>query len=145
MKLNNHGWELPKLLICVCIILVALSLAALSTLRYNSFMNGNNTKTTDETKKVLDSAAKNYYSEKAGLLSNAAQKYINNENIIIDIGDYKKIDISTLKDNGYITSINDYYTGNSCNGYAMVTKNTSGILDIDSYINCDNYKTEGYR
>ena len=51
--------------------------------------------------------------------------------------------LSELKQLGFTENIIDKVTKNECSGYVII-KNINNVMDINSYLKCDNYITEGY-
>lgn len=79
----------------------------------------------------------------------SAEKYIKNKKIkLIDEGEYKIINLSTLVDGKYIKSPSKLLKDDSCNGTVSVRRNGSsveenkgGYLNYIVDLSCDNYKT----
>ena len=149
MKLNNNGWGLPHLLAGIAVIVIFLIIAAFFTLRLDSELrksgiNSNISKTSDNTDTVINSDATPYYVEKITSFTSAADKYITNENIVLEKNSYQRIELATLVYYGYLNDITDYDTNNTCKGYALADLDTNDIKEIKVYLKCDNYTSKGY-
>ena len=149
MKLNNSGWGLPHLLLGIAIIFIFLLIAAFLTLRLDKTLSESLTKTstsstTDKTDSLINNEVTPYYVDKINGFTNAANKYIDNENITLEQESYIKIQLSTLEYYNYITDITDYYTNSPCKGYALANLDASKIRDISIYLKCDNFTSKGY-
>ena len=140
MKLNNKGWGLPELLIGIGIIIVFLLIAVFYSLRLNRMLQGNFPNSSN----VKEEINEDYYTLKVSDIMDAAYKYINNENVVLERGENTRISLSTLISKGYIGKIYDYKTNNACIGYAIATLDASKITDIKGYLKCDNYVSKGY-
>lgn len=128
MKLNKHGWGLREMLFLSGILILFLFVAIyyIYTL-YDSFNE--------------EVSVKEYYDMEDKLEENV-RIYINDyyeadltsEKVIIDRSTlrYHDLDVSLLDSNG-----------DACSGYAVVNK-SRGIVNVEAYIKCNNYMTEGY-
>lgn len=139
MKLNNKGWGLNTMLLCVATILIFLIIAAFFTIRLNKMIEDLNK---NDTKSNVD--IKDYIDDKLVDMISASDKYLKDTNILLERGSYLKIDLDTLIDLNYINAIKDPVTNNKCKGYTKATINADNIKDIKAYIKCDNYKSGGY-
>jgi hypothetical protein len=142
MKLNNKGWGLGTMLICVAVILIFLIIAAFYTIRFNKIM-GDNTGFED-TSTVEDNIITPYYVEQITKMTNAADNYINDNNIKLTMDTKERIYLSILVNNGYLEAIKDYKTDNSCDGYVVAYLDADNIKNISAYLKCDNYVSNGY-
>ncbi len=138
--MNNKGWGLSTLIICIVIIIIALLTATFFTIRLNNMLGKENNKT----EKILnDKVEVNYYINKKINIKAAADKYINDFGIELTTTPIK-IELKELISHKYINDVLDYETNNKCDGYAIAYLNNVDIKMIDSYIKCDKYKSEGY-
>lgn len=141
MALNNHGWGLREMIIFVSILLLFLIIASIFVLRlYNSLNESINGDT--NTNEVVDNVDKNYYYHKESELLQSAQAYYDDVPFDLDNGSVN-VYLNELISGGYSKQIVDENTGNYCNGYAKYFKNQNTV-DIDVFIKCDSYETEGY-
>ena len=126
MKLNKNGWGTMEMLLLSGGLLIALivSIFFISKL-YGSFDH---------------SIANKNYIDLENRLADAGREYINDYNIEVS-GEYK-LSLITLKNTGYITDFNDI-SGNSCNGYVLIT-NIDSINHYKGYILCNDYQTRNY-
>lgn len=85
----------------------------------------------------------NDYQKYEKTLKKACEQYIDKNFLYqeVDKKDYK-VSMDTLVEEGLITEtkVND----NECKGYVIVSKNGM-VYEYKAYIDCDKYKTEGYR
>ena len=138
MKLNNKGWGLPELLIGIAIIITFLLIAVFYSLRLNRYLqNGLNNN-------VQEEINEDYYILKTNDIMDAAYRYINEENVVLERGVNTRISLTTLINKGYIGKIYDSKSKNACIGYAIATEDVSKITDLKAYIKCDNYVSKGY-
>lgn len=135
MRLNNKGWGLTTLIMCLGIILFFL---LISVFYAGSFKN----KIDNEAEKNNE-VDNNYYIELENKVDNAAVKYINENHIFINNGEMIVLKIEKFQELGYLENIVDYISNKPCNGYSTI-KNENETYVVSSYISCDNYKTEGY-
>ena len=140
MKIDNKGWGLNTMLIMVVVILVFLLIATYFTIRMNSMLGIDNNK--DE-QKVQETINRAYYIDKINDMTDAAEKYINDNDIKLT-NDPLKISMATLVGNKYMNFIKDSVTNNNCIGYAIAYYNPSNIKVVKSYIKCENYESKGY-
>lgn len=140
MNYKSNGWGLREMMFFVSILMFFLLIAVILIMRlYNNLeetmgsMNQSNNKEQINTK---------YYQQKETELFNAAADYA--DDIAVDTSNGSvNVYLKDLIDYGYAQSIVDEITKNNCDGYARFY-DTQGILDIDVYLKCDNYVTEGY-
>ena len=132
MKLNNRGWGLREMLILSAILIFFFCLAI-----YFIYVLSSSLSTSSS---INNEAPVNYtlyknYEEK---LYNAGEKFLLNNKSYQD----SIINLSTLINAGYISGIKDLDTKNECNGYIKVYNLDE--REIQAFIKCDNYITEGY-
>ena len=139
MKLNNKGWGLPELFVGIAIIITFLLIAVFYSLRLNRFLQRGNVKTD-----IKEEINEDYYILKTNDIMDAAYRYINEEDVVLERGINTRISLTTLINKGYIGKIYDSKSKNACIGYAIATEDASKITDIKAYIKCDNYVSKGY-
>ena len=140
MKIDNKGWGLNTMLIMVCVIIVFLLIATYFTIRLNSMLGVQN----NESEKKVDQAInQSYYINKVNDMTEAAEKYIYDKEIVLT-NDPLKISMATLVNFDYMDFIKDSVSKNNCVGYSIAYYNTNDIKVIKSYIKCDNYESKGY-
>lgn len=149
MKLNNSGWGLPHLLLGIAIIFIFLLAATFLTLRLDKELNeklntGDTTTTKDNSDALINNEVTPYYVDKITSFTNATNKYLDDQNIILEQDSYIKVQLSTLEYYNYMDDITDYYTNKSCKGYALANLDASKIRNISVYLKCDNYTSKGY-
>lgn len=149
MKLNKNGWGMAQLIAGICVILVFLLIATFFTLKLNAWLedNGVTTNTTKETNtntESLEGTAKSYYVSLSNELITATNEYIADEGLVLEKNSTIQIQLDLLVNHGYIETIKDYYTKNICTGYTLTYLDSDYIKEINAYIKCDNYTTEGY-
>jgi hypothetical protein len=142
MKLNNKGWGLATMLVCVAIILVFLLIAAFYTIRFNKYMGDN--KAFEDNNTIENDLITPYYVEQITKITSAADKYIVDKNITLINGRDEKIYIMNLITDGYLEQIKDYKTDNDCDGYVIASIDANSIKNIKVYLKCDNYVSNGY-
>lgn len=126
MKLNNKGWGTLEMLLLMGGLLLALIIAIFFISKlYGSFAS---------------SIGNRQYMDLENKLEEAAKNYIDDRNIEVN-GEYR-LTYETLKNNSYITELNDM-DGNGCSGYVEVT-NVDTIDHYRGYILCANYQTTDY-
>ena len=143
MKLDNKGWGMNTLIILICVIVVALLISTFFAIRLNKMIGNQNNKSEQKVEQAISKAVKDYYIIRQNRMTEAAEEYIKKEQITIT-KNKTKIYLSTLVSKGYTNEITDYESGRKCDGYSIAYKNPNDITIIDSYLNCDNYKTKGY-
>lgn len=137
MKLNNKGWGLATMLICSGIIVLFLLVAAFFTLRLNSYFKDYTSSSS------INSKPTTFYLNQTAKLTEASEKYVKSENIQLVKGEKTRIELNTLIHYNYINYIIDT-DDNYCDGYSLASIDSDDILNINSYIKCDNYMTKGY-
>ena len=139
MRLNNKGWGLTTMIICVATILIFLIIAAIFSMRLNKMMEEtiiNNENSNVDVKRYMD--------EKLADMIVASNNYLKESDIPLEYGSYVKIELETLIQLNYINPIKDPISNRECKGYVVASENIDHIKDIKSYIKCDNYKSGGY-
>lgn len=152
MKFNNHGWSVKEMIIYVCILLIFLFVAtSLISSMYedlsnqvnntnNKFQANTNNDQLKEEKSEIDTSFYDAYEER---MEQATLSYMNNVDIILE----KSIYMVTLEDlitYGYIEMLYDQIDGSTCIGYSNIFDNVNGEYEVNSYVRCNNYVTEGY-
>ena len=125
---NNKGLTLVELLAVIVIIGILSSLAVTAI------------------SKLLDRSTENYYKDQEDNIALAAQTYTNdNRNLLpFKTGTTAEIGLQKLIDAGYIKTIKDK-SGKKCiSGCVKITKNSKEDYTYKTYLECDDYKTEGY-
>lgn len=84
----------------------------------------------------------NNYTKLENVMENAATNYYNShkDDLPSSLGESKKITISELVNSGYMKNVTSYVTDASCDGYVIVTKNSTDYL-YNPYVSCGEYKT----
>lgn len=138
--LNNKGWGLSTLVICLAVILFFLLISFVSAINFNNKIESENKNETNSGDRIIDNE---YYINLEKNMDQAAIKYINSN--ISDFENNETIMISAKRfiEYGYLENMIDLISKNECNGYSII-KNYNGTYKVTSYINCDNYKTDGY-
>ena len=153
MKLNNHGWGMRTMIIYVCILLIFLliSNSMISTMYEDLEAELNTTKNDDSQVKdeeeviISDEPKIDYvfYSNYEKRMEEATRTYLNNVDIYLNTCIYM-VTLEDLVAYGYIETLYDQVDGSTCIGYSNITDNEFGEYEIDSYVRCNNYVTEGY-
>ena len=140
-KLNNRGWGLGALIAGIGVF--ALSLLIIAILVHNGAQvleptyNGNND---------LNNEYNNYdYTTLEDKVSYAADMYVSkkyNENVEEDT--LVTVTLKKLQKEDFLDNIYDLKdTHKKCSGYVTFYKK-NGKYNYEPYINCKNYKTNGY-
>ena len=114
--LNNKGWGLQALMLCIIILMFALVIA------YSI---------ADKTFGLSDTQ----YHRKEAQVVEAIKKYKKKNKIVVEQDEEKVITIKTLKETNILKNIN-------CTGYGIYSKKEKDTYK--AYIKCDNYTTDGY-
>lgn len=127
---NNKGLTLVELLAVIVIIGILSSLAVTAI------------------SKLLDRSTENYYKDQEDNIALAAQTYTNdNRNLLpFKTGSDNSVTIKLeiLQGTGYIKTVKDK-SGKKCiSGCVKITKNSKEDYTYKTYLECDDYKTEGY-
>lgn len=149
--MNNHGWSLNTLLICIAVILLALLFSIYYIYKFSrqlgdSLNNSNVTitqKEEDSQKKDPVTENTEYYLNKEQELSLAALRYLKDKNISIEENTYIIININDLVNNGYLKIMLNKNQDYVCQGYA-VAKNNNQSYQTEAYINCNDYISTNY-
>lgn len=136
MKLNNHGFSLKEMLLCMAVLLIALFMATFFSMQlmgefgasFKETLTGKVTYATVErnVKNAATQYIETYYDKEIGrgtitvLASN-----------LIENGLLKKKDMTTTEKD-------------TCSGYALVRKN-GDTLDVKPYITCKDYTTKDFQ
>ena len=135
MKLDNKGWGLSTLLICFFIILFFLIISVYYAHTFSTKI--------DNEQNESEELNNNYYKELESNINFIVNDYINSGKIVVNNGSTTLLGLSELKQLGFTENIIDEVTKNECSGYVII-KNINNVMDINSYLKCDNYITEGY-
>lgn len=160
MKLNNKGFGMRETLVYLSILLMVLLIASCSISSfYDDLEESKNEEyvpsygydVEDEEDNDVDSDDEDivinytpYYLAEARFRE-AAKNYANAYSLRDSLTTLKLEDVDK---SGYLDeTIVDAVDGSKCTGYANVTYEDKygGVYDIDVYISCANYRTEGYR
>lgn len=126
MKLNKNGWGTMEMFLLSGGLLVALLVAIFFISKLYGSMG--------------DMVGNKVYINLENKIESAARNYIEDNEIIIN-GEYK-LTLTSLKNYNYISDFNDN-SGNSCNGYVLIT-NVDSINHYKGYILCNDYQTKNY-
>ena len=135
MKLDNKGWGLSTLLIYFFIILFFLIISVYYAHTFSTKI--------DNEQNESEELNNNYYKELESNINFIVNDYINSGKIVVNNGSTTLLGLSELKQLGFTENIIDEVTKNECSGYVII-KNINNVMDINSYLKCDNYITEGY-
>ena len=138
--LNNKGWGLSTLVMCLAVILFFLLMSFIYATSFNKKIDEGNNDNIEIEEPIIDY---NYYKELEKNMDKAAIKYINNSVLNIENNEMIMVSARNFIDFGYLENFVDSITKNECSGYSII-KNENKGYKVSSYINCDNYKTEGY-
>lgn len=170
MQLNNKGWSLNTLLICIAVLLLFLMLSIFNAYKLsarfaNDFkQNGNINNVTDinnssdsnnndsindnsnsgssETN-ASSTSIPTYYATKESQLAAATIRYLRENAITVADDEKIVVRISDIIKDKFIQNIKDEKTNNICEAYSVV-----GYKDNDyqviPYISCDSYVTANY-
>jgi hypothetical protein len=162
MKLNNKGFGMRETLIYLSILLLVLLIASCSISSFYDDLEesrneeyvpsyGYDVDEEDESDDVVSDKEEDivinytpYYLAEARF-KEAAENYANAYSLRDSLTTLKLEDVDK---SGYLDeTIVDAVDGSKCTGYANVTYEDKygGIYDVDVYISCANYRTEGYR
>ncbi len=172
MHLDNKGWSLNTLLICIVVLLLFLMLAIFNAYKLSSRLSsdvsnsGNINNITDSTTSddstIIndnnDSTGDNddsqdnnnssvnvpeYYKTKESQLQAATIRYLKENTITVAEDEKIVIRISDVIKDKYIQSIKDDMTNNTCDAYSVVGFKDNDYV-VTSYISCDSYETQNY-
>ncbi|HCY44950.1 MAG TPA: hypothetical protein DHU33_05950 [Firmicutes bacterium] len=142
MKLNNKGWSLNTLLICIAVFCIALLLSVFYVYRLGTQLKKSLSQTDQDNTKQNETIPNTYKTDLENI-SNATTEYLTTENKEVQENETLIININDLIEKGYISEIKDHENNTSCNAYSLVT-NKNSAYNIKPFINCENYTTEGY-
>ena len=161
MKLNNKGFGMRETLIYLSILLMVLLIASCSISSFYDDLEESknedyvpfygydvedeedNDAVSDDEEDIVINYTPYYLAE--ARFREAVENYANAYSLRDSLTTLKLEDVDK---SGYLDeSIVDAVDGSKCTGYANVTYEDKygGIYDIDVYISCANYRTEGYR
>lgn len=138
MKLDNKGWGLATMLLCVGAILIFLLIAVFFSLRLNAMIEQNIIKNEDK----ID--YKYFYLDKINDITVATNNYLEDEEIELIHNSYVRVDLDTLVYLNYMRKVYDPISDEECSAYSISTLDENNIKDIKVFIKCDNYESEGY-
>jgi hypothetical protein len=155
MKLNNHGWGYKDMIIYSCLIIVVILVASYNINYLYSGLtsdstNSDNTTVEHNTEPVTQNTPQiqfidyNYYNQIEYKIRIATLSYLSDYNYELT-GQILKTTLDSLIDLGYMDKVYDQTGGSMCTGYSNSYVDAStGEYIIKPYINCNNYRTEGY-
>jgi hypothetical protein len=142
MKLNNKGFGTKDMIIYSCVIIFFLLLADLLILSFYRDKDKIDIKDIREDHPSAKSGSfYDYYIQQENNLKAAGLKYARANNL--NLTSKTRFNISVLVENGYISYVRDSEDNTICSGYIVMINNI-GDYDIESYIKCNSYTTEGY-
>ena len=120
---NKKGFTLVELLVAIVVLMI---ISGLSITAYFKYIN--------QAKQVKDK-------ENVSLVENAAKSYLKSNSILLprEIGESKKVLVSELKDQNYITDAIVNSKGKECldDSYVIVTKKSNSDYSYDVHIYYD--------
>lgn len=160
MKLNNKGFGMRETLVYLSVLLLILLIASCSissfyddleeskneeyvpSYLYDTEDDEDNDVVDDEEEDIVINYTPYYLAE--AKFRDAVEVYAEAYSLYDGLTTVKLEDVDNA---GYLEqTIVDSVDGSKCTGYANVQyDNNYGSYDIDVYISCSNYKTEGYR
>lgn len=152
MKLGNHGWGMRDMIIYTCILILFLLVAAYSVKSlYDVIGTPVENENVPVTPPVVEEPEEDkpivvdyeYYNKLELDMKNATLNYLAARPTIIE-NDILKITSDTLVNLEYMDELYDQTKENKCLGYSNVYQDEDGDYIVKSYINCNNYVTEGY-
>ena len=170
MKLNNKGWSLNTLLICMAIILSFLLISVLYVYKLSNeftsnltgvnnstnYSNNNSSEISDSinnNNNTLDTKESNSSNNDSSQLdnnqtdnsstTNAKDKYYMTKESQLQAGTIRYLKENAIINKKYIQAIKDERTNNACDGYSVASFKDNDY-NVKSYIDCDSYSTEGY-
>lgn len=134
MRLNNKGFTMVELLAAISILAILSGVAVIAVTKFQE-------KAREETYKTMETSA-----------FNAAQNYIQDNNVIVSDIEPKRIYIYELFNKGYLPELQDpRVKGANCHegSIVYVTKEKGSGSTLDSYtynvvIKCSNYTSHHY-
>ena len=160
MKLNNRGFGMKETLIYLCLLLLVLLVASCSVSTFydnlevsknedyvDSYLfdvdddiEENVDSVIDDSNDEMEIDYEHYYDEEKRF-EFAVMDYLDDHYL----DENSTIYLDELVESGYMKrKIVDSIDGKSCSGYANVSVSDSGY-QVEPYILCSNYETEGYR
>ena len=139
VKIDNKGWGLNTLLICIVIILLALVVSGYYIFVLYNSLNKQLEVVDNNTKEVIEDITP-YYIDILNNMDTATINYVKDYNIPIAVDQELSINLDTLTSLNYLNNVNDKKTNNKCNGYTLIDSN----YNTKSYLKCDNYTSKGY-
>lgn len=151
MKLNNKGWGLDTLLICITVIILALIIIIANAHKLSEIITNNNTQNTyinnnntvEDKNEEIQLQPEDYYKQREAALSVATINYLNDNNIKASIYGSLVIELQELIDYDYMKPITNQDKTKKCAAFAYANAKDN-IYVVNSYIKCDDYETEGY-
>ena len=116
----KKGFTLIELLAVIAVLAIVLFIAVPAVI---NIINDAKANACVKNEDMVIVATRNYMSANQNLIPN-------------NIGDTVEVSLSTLLASSYITNIKDPYTSNSCGGYVLVSKESTGIV-YTPYLKCD--------
>lgn len=138
MKLNNRGWGLQSMLLCVLVLMIALIIVAILVNQLGRVLE-----IETNTKEPTSTETKLTYTDLENKAVEGAEKY--HDKYYSDMQEKEKITVTlkTLKNHNMIDSIVDIKDNENCTGYVIFTLQDEKI-DYYPYLKCNNYMTKGY-
>lgn len=138
MKLNNRGWGLQAMLLCVLVLMIALIIIAVLVNQLGKVL-GIETKPNEPT----GVETKVTYADLENKAVEGAKKY--HDKYYSDMLDREKITVTlkTLKNQSMLEDILDIKDKEQCSGYVLFTLQ-DGETSYQAYLKCSNYTTNGY-
>jgi len=134
MKLNNRGWGYVTMFFFMGILIVAIIFVWVYS--YKVFEKIDDFKSDTSSSDQID--ATEHYKNLEEQIKVSAMIFVNKYDFICYLPSCK-LDYFQLKGEGTIKDFVDFTTNNECDGHVLFNSES-----FKSYINCDNYKTEGY-
>lgn len=133
MKLNNRGWGLQAMLLCVLALMIALVIVAVLVNQLGEVLG--------IAKKPIESNIT--YVDLENRVVEGAKKY--HDTYYSNMQEKEKITVTlkTLKNKKMIEDILDVKDNKPCTGYALFTLQ-NGKTSYHAYLKCSNYTTKGY-
>ena len=143
-KLNDKGFGTKDMIIYSCVIIFFLLLAYLLILSF--YKNKDRVDANDlKENQVVDTktgAFYIYYTQQENNLKVAALKYARDNKL--DASTSVRLELSLLKENGYIDDIRDSEDNTICLAHVYI-KNSADDYDVEPYLKCNSYTTDNYR
>lgn len=140
MKLNNQGWSLNTLMVCISIFCIALLVSTFYVYRLGTKLRDN--KLLSPSQPHIEKVPYKYQDDMQSL-SAATSVYLQEKNIEIQNNEKLIIDMQDLVSANLMTPIKDSEYQVECNGYTLITSSNNNV-NIKPYLNCESYTTEGY-